>query len=470
MVPVLGHACCSTPAPSCSPGCWPSLSHCGQWSPAPLPLSAGLFLEASRPLGKLGASFTWADSPPRDPSWLQDGPGPLGQIESGEGGAGGPWQAAGRIWVEGPLGLGLSVVAYLQLLLDHLPISPASSPGPCFPNPCHNDAECQVTDTLRGDVFTHYICKCPLGYVGTHCESTCTSPLGMQTGAIADSQISASSMHLGFMGLQRWAPELARLYQTGIVNAWTSSNYDKNPWIQVNLLRKMWVTGVVTQGASRAGSAEYVKTFKVAYSNDGHQFQFIQAAGQLGEKIFVGNRNNSGLKINLFDSPLETQYVRLVPIICRRGCTLRFELLGCELDGCTEPLGLSAFSWFPYYARLDNWGKFNAWTAQTNSASEWLQIDLGSQKRVTGIITQGARDFGHIQYVAAYRVAYSDDGVTWTEYKDPETSKSKIFPGNMDNNSHKKNIFEVPFQARFVRIQPVAWHNRITLRVELLGC
>lgn len=45
---------------------------------------------------------------------------------------------------------------------------------------------------------------------------------------------------------------------------------------------------------------------------------------------------------------------------------------------------------------------------------------------MTGIITQGARDFGHIQYVAAYRVAYSDDGVTWTEYKDPETSKSKV--------------------------------------------
>lgn len=39
-------------------------------------------------------------------------------------------------------------------------------------------------------------------------------------------------MHLGFMGLQRWARSLARLYQTGIVNAWTSSNYDQ-PWIQV---------------------------------------------------------------------------------------------------------------------------------------------------------------------------------------------------------------------------------------------
>lgn len=55
----------------------------------------------------------------------------------------------------------------------------------------------------------------------------------METGAIADFQISASSMHLGFMGLQRWAPELARLHRAGIVNAWTASNYDRNPWIQV---------------------------------------------------------------------------------------------------------------------------------------------------------------------------------------------------------------------------------------------
>uniref|UniRef100_A0A8C9BJB3 Milk fat globule EGF and factor V/VIII domain containing n=1 Tax=Phocoena sinus TaxID=42100 RepID=A0A8C9BJB3_PHOSS len=268
--------------------------------------------------------------------------------------------------------------------------------GPCFPNPCHSDAECQVIDDFhRGDVFTQYICKCPHGYTGIHCEIVCTSPLGMETGAIADSQISASSMHLGFMGLQRWAPYLARLHLTGIVNAWTSSNYDRSPWIQVNLMRKMRVTGVVTQGASRAGSAEYLKTFKVAYSTNGRKFQFIQGAGESGDKIFMGNVDNSGLKVNLFETPLEVQYVRLVPMICHRGCTLRFELLGCELNGCAEPLGLkdntipskqitassfyktwglSAFSWYPFYARLDNQGKFNAWTAQTNSASEWLQF------------------------------------------------------------------------------------------------
>uniref|UniRef100_A0A9L0IU49 Milk fat globule EGF and factor V/VIII domain containing n=1 Tax=Equus asinus TaxID=9793 RepID=A0A9L0IU49_EQUAS len=312
--------------------------------------------------------------------------------------------------------------------------------GPCFPNPCQNDGECHVIDdSHRGDVFTQYICSCPRGYTGTHCETTCAMPLGMETGAIADAQISASSVYFGFMGLQRWVPELARLHRTGIVNAWTASNYDKNPWIQVNLMRKMRVTGVVTQGASRGGTAEYLKTFKVAYSVDGRKFQFIRDAGDSKDKVFVGNVDNSGLKVNMFDVPLEVQYVRLVPVACHHGCTLRFELLGCEVNGCAEPLGLednsipdrqitasstyrtwglNAFSWYPFYARLDKQGKFNAWTAQSNSASEWLQI----------------------------------------------------FPGNLDNNSHKKNMFETPFLARFVRILPVAWHNRITLRVELLGC
>ncbi|XP_060035392.1 lactadherin isoform X1 [Erinaceus europaeus] len=367
-----------------------------------------------------------------------------------------------------------------------------STTGPCVPNPCHNDAECQVIeDSQQRDVSAQYICKCPQGYTGVHCETICAMPLGMETGAISDAQISASSMQLGFLGLQRWAPELARLHRTGVINAWTASNYDRNPWIQVNLLRKIRVTGVVTQGASRAGSAEYLKSFKVAYSQDGRQFQFIKNPEGTTDKIFWGNMDNNGLKVNLFDSPLEVQYVRLVPIICHRGCTLRFELLGCKLTGCAEPLGmkdntipdkqitassiyrtwgLNAFSWYPFYARLDRQGQFNAWAAQSNSASEWLQIDLASQRKVTGIITQGARDFGHIQYVATYKVAHSDNGLNWTEYREPGALESKIFQGNLDNNSHKKNVFEWPFLARFVRILPVAWHNRITLRVELLGC
>lgn len=46
----------------------------------------------------------------------------------------------------------------------------------------------------------------------------------------------------------------------------------------------------------------------------------------------------------------------------------------------------------------------------------------------------------------------------------------QLFQGNIDNHTHKKNLFEPPFYARYVRVVPWEWHERITLRMELLGC
>lgn len=57
------------------------------------------------------------------------------------------------------------------------------------------------------------------------------------------------------------------------------------PRLQVNLRRKMLVSGLMTQGASHAGFAVYVKTFRVAYSSDGHKFQFIQDMEGSGDKV-----------------------------------------------------------------------------------------------------------------------------------------------------------------------------------------
>nr|QHR82767.1 lactadherin 1 [Vipera anatolica senliki] len=400
--------------------------------------------------------------------------------------------------------------------------------GPCHPNPCKNQGECRLLPN-RGDAFSEYMCicrsgyngkhcqynvneclsqpcknggtclnlkgsydcKCPLAYVGKTCQLRCKDELGMQTGAIADTQLTASSVYYGFLGLQRWGPELARLHNSGLVNAWTASSYDLNPWIQINLLKTMFISGVVTQGASRGGFSEFVETYKISYSLDGQVFEFYKDENQTREKIFSGNADKYTAVTNMFNSPVIAQYFRIHPVKFYRGCTLRFELIGCEMNGCSDPLGMKShrisdqqitassvyktwgfnkMTWHPYLARLDNTGKSNAWAALTNKPGAWLQIDLLRVKKVTGIITQGARDFGHIQYVAAYKVAYSNDGKSWTVYQDNKTNSIKIFQGNHDNNSHKKNMFDVPFHARFVRILPEAWHNRITLRVELLGC
>ncbi|KAF7707538.1 milk fat globule EGF and factor V/VIII domain containing b isoform X1 [Silurus meridionalis] len=399
--------------------------------------------------------------------------------------------------------------------------------GPCHPNPCTNDGICEPQ---RGDVFGGYFCKCPKGFEGTHCENNvndcaaqpcqnggscqdldgdfyckCSSPfvgkychlrcislLGMEGGGIAESQITASSVYYGILGLQRWGPELARLNNKGLVNAWTSATHDKNPWIELNMQRIMRFTGIITQGASRVGTAEFIKHFKVAYSSDGHVYTMYRGNGLKKDvQVFVGNVDNDSTKTNLFEPPIIAQYIRILPIVCRKACTLRMELVGCELSGCSEPLGfksrligdhqlsssssfrtwgIEAFTWHPHYARLDKQGKTNAWTAATTSRSEWLQVDLISPKRITGIITQGAKDFGSVQFVSAYKVAYSNNGQNWTVVQDDKKHVDKIFPGNSDNNVHKKNVFDPPFYARFVRVLPWEWHERITLRMELLGC
>ncbi|XP_029904248.1 lactadherin-like isoform X1 [Myripristis murdjan] len=408
--------------------------------------------------------------------------------------------------------------------------------GPCNPNPCENDGSCEViTPTRRGDVFGEYICKCQLGFDGAHCQINendcasqpcknggvcrdldgdftcqcpspyvgkqcklrCTSLLGMEGGGIVESQISASSVHYGIMGLQRWGPELARLNNHGIVNAWTSAAHDRNPWIEIDLQKTMRLTGIITQGASRMGSAEFIKAFKVSTSVDGEAYITYRVDGQRKDKVFVGNIDNDSTKTNLFDPPIVAQYIRIIPVVCRKACTLRMELLGCELNvysnaaGCSEPMGMKSrlisdgqvsasssyrtwgidtFTWYPQFARLDKQGKTNAWSAATNNRSEWIQVDLEKTKRLTGIITQGAKDFGVVQFVSMFKVSYSNDGETWSVLKDEKTGSDKIFPGNTDNNTHKRNLFEPPFYARYVRVLPWEWHERITLRMELLGC
>ncbi|MGH0175674.1 UNVERIFIED_CONTAM: hypothetical protein FKN15_071113 [Acipenser sinensis] len=99
-----------------------------------------------------------------------------------------------------------------------------------------------------------------------------------------------------------------------------------------------------------------------------------------------------------------------------------------------------------------------------------MKVDLLIPTKVTGIITQGAKDFGHVQFVGSYKVAYSNDGQRWVIYQDEKQHKDKVFQGNFDNDTHRKNGIDPPIYARFIRILPWSWYGRITLRAELLGC
>lgn len=56
----------------------------------------------------------------------------------------------------------------------------------------------------------------------------------------------------------------------------------------------------------------------------------------------------------------------------------------------------------------------------------FLQVDLEKTKRLTGIITQGAKDFGVVQYVSVFKIAYSNDGESWSTVKEEDTGNEKV--------------------------------------------
>lgn len=62
-----------------------------------------------------------------------------------------------------------------------------------------------------------------------------------------------------------------------------------------------------------------------------HQAQLLKS--YVFPQVFRGNVDNNTPYANSFTPPIKAQYVRLYPQICRRHCTLRMELLGCELSG-----------------------------------------------------------------------------------------------------------------------------------------
>jgi len=154
----------------------------------------------------------------------------------------------------------------------------------------------------------------------------------------------------------------------------------------------------------------------------------------------------------------------------------------CQTSG---PLGMitgeikdwqiSASSAYPYewdhkcrekYARVYLENKYG-WCAKYKSASEWLQVDLGVQSRVTGVMTQGRGDGN--EWVRAFKLAYSNNAFNWFYVKD-QYGNDKIFEGNVDSYTVKHAYLDTPIMARFIKFHIVQWQRHPSMRVEVIGC
>nr|XP_045733460.1 coagulation factor V [Mirounga angustirostris] len=318
-------------------------------------------------------------------------------------------------------------------------------------------------------------------------DRECKMPMGLSNGIIADSQIKASK-HLGY-----WEPKLARLNNGGSYNAWitekSSADLVSKPWIQVDMQREVVFTGIQTQGAKQYLKSYYTTEFSVAYSSDRTNWQIFKGNSTRNVMYFGGNSDASTIKENQFDPPIVARYIRISPIRSYNRPALRLELQGCEVNGCSTPLGMesgkienkqitaSSFKkswwgdyWEPFLARLNAQGRVNAWQAKANNNKQWLQIDLLKIKKITAIVTQGCKSLSSEIYVKSYTIHYSDQGMEWKPYRQKSSMVDKIFKGNNNIKGHVKNFFNPPIISRFIRIIPKTWNQSIALRLELFGC
>ena len=116
-------------------------------------------------------------------------------------------------------------------------------------------------------------------------------------------------------------------------------------------------------------------------------------------------------------------------------------------------------------------GRLNSiqgWSPKTKTRNEWYQIDLSSEQRIIGIVTQGRADGYENQYIKSYKVKVSIDGNIWTD-----VDNGRIFTGNNektieDPDFEVRTKFTNPINSRYVRVYPVTYNSYPTMRIGVI--
>ena len=157
-------------------------------------------------------------------------------------------------------------------------------------------------------------------------------------------------------------------------------------------------------------------------------------------------------------------------------------------DDCSEEMGMrtgkipdnkitsnyvfegNAGAFGPQNARLHN---SQSWCGGSAMSSDYIQVDLGSIKTISGIVTQTySHSRTYLHPIQRFYITYSEDGATWKEYQGHGSTRKELV-GNINVYESLVVNWLARIQLRFLRIITLARYtdlNTHCLRMELLGC
>ncbi|XP_068729956.1 lactadherin-like isoform X3 [Montipora capricornis] len=213
------------------------------------------------------------------------------------------------------------------------------------------DKRCELNDKthashpedMRRELYTNYMintlrsipCKtqldCGMDLICTPsliCEECRSYPLGMESRAIPNSAVTASSTWHGLTGYGPWQARLnnAENGQTSS-GSWSASKNAVGEWLQIDLGKETVVTKIATQGRPLDYLLQWVSSYKILLSLDGTNWNAYRSDGS--EKVFKGNSDTGTIVSHKLVPRITSRYVRFSVMSWHNHISMRVELYGC---------------------------------------------------------------------------------------------------------------------------------------------
>lgn len=128
----------------------------------------------------------------------------------------------------------------------------------------------------------------------------------------------------------------------------------------------------------------------------------------------------------------------------------------------------------PWYSRLNQHGGTHWWGVgvdrSVHDPTQWIQVDLKTEKEIYGIMTQGSGSTRWSQYIQTFKILYRSSTDEDFKYAEDGAGEVMIFQGNVNATGTITNDLPEPITARYVRINPITYFDDISMRFELLLC
>lgn len=196
----------------------------------------------------------------------------------------------------------------------------------CRVQPCLHGGICQENCDVTGRRF---LCHCPARFIGNVCEKVCQDALGMESGAISDAQLSASTELVPEKGAKYG--RLQSKWDGVSGGGWIANVSDTSQWLQIDLLdhHTHVITKIATQGRNYYDNRRVTK-YQLQYSDVGVTFFYYREKGQTTDKVFPGNTDRDTVVSHDLIPPIRARYIRFRPIEWSGLIGMRVEIYGCH--------------------------------------------------------------------------------------------------------------------------------------------